>query len=106
MERQVSISEIKEDGWTFFETSETPTVICAERKLNWYDEGRFEAILEALSKKGCRVFIDRSELPEKYKKGLKRSSIAVYKKFSSPMSMRDKIEEIKTMIKNTSWLRD
>lgn len=87
-----------EKPWDYIQFKHTPTVICAERKVLWYDVNRLRAIARYLKKKKCRFFWDDDE-PDKYRGYVRhKCRVQIYKKYPEDMPFQDKIKDLKTII--------
>lgn len=89
----------RENGWWFFQPACASSVICAERKLGWYDEEKFNTLEKSLKKQGCRTYFTIREPSNRRMK--KTSVIEIYKIFKDTEFL-DKIEKMKEIIKENN----
>lgn len=87
------------DKWDFTQYSFSPTVIVAEKRLNWYDEERFMELQTDLKKYEKVRFIwqEASETSHTYTK--KKCRVELYKKFPEDTTFNDKIRDMEEVIK-------
>lgn len=79
---QHGMKTVKQGAWEFSQFSGAPTVVIAERRLEWYDKERLDEIEEKLREdRKCRVFISNSEDNPSYEKKRKRTCVEVYKRY-------------------------
>lgn len=82
--------------WLFTQFEISPTVLVAEKKLDWYDEELFDDYKSELHERGCKVFWDYAQ-PESKRH---HTRIEVYKKFPEQVKFNDKIQILKGILKD------
>ena len=82
---QQGMKNEKRGGWSFSQFSGAPTVIIAEKKLNWYDEQRMEEIEEEFYLPWRRwIFFDKTENDcNRYSKRRKGTRVEAYRKYNN-----------------------
>lgn len=83
------------DGWSFWQGASTPSIICMERVLPYYDAKRFETIKEALEPFKCHVYFDITDDEYAAKKRTK-CRMQIYRKLEN-MTFDEKVEEMLKM---------
>lgn len=68
----------RRDGWSFFQFPYSKDVICAEKKLKYYDRRKFERVRQKLSNYGCVCYFDTTQ-DESEEMKRKKSRVEIYR---------------------------
>ena len=93
----------KVDGWDFWQGEKTPTVLVAEKRLNFYDNDQFQAVTDTLKPLGYIAYFDTTNDENMAKKRLK-ARVEIYRKFDADVLFDKKIEQMLEVLNNVPCL--
>lgn len=82
--------QVTKDGWFFWEWIKTPSVICAERVLPYYDTRKFERIRQKLFPFACYFDLTDDGYLERRRR---KCRVQIYGRFDG-VEFKDKIERM------------
>lgn len=91
--KPITRHETKGD-WEFWQFDITPSVIVAEKHIDYYNEDIFDLLHRRFRRKGCHFVYE----VEKYKKNGTR--IEIYKKYDKEVPFEDKMDDLLDIIDN------
>lgn len=92
------------DGWKFYQPARPSNIICAERRLNWYNPNKFQRIKDLMKKHKCCCYFDETE-DELLALKRKKTTVQIYKRYDDT-PFKQKVELFLKLLKHYKILNE